>query len=120
MPMGRPLLCFAAAAIAGATLARLFPDLAEWLFTGWLAAAAFAVWFVLTPDTGQTEAAPALPEGYARHILPLPGFFAQRGLNRFLALSCLIFLLAGAERQTAWRQEAETELRRLSDKEWLS
>ena len=121
MLAGRPMLCFAVAAMTGAILARLFPGTDEWFSAGWLAAAVLVGWFVLTPggrDSAETGA--ALPEGYARHVLPLPGFFARRGLNRLMIVAGWLFLMAGAERQTAWRKSVDMELSRLPGREWFS
>ncbi|MDR1518608.1 MAG: ComEC/Rec2 family competence protein [Planctomycetota bacterium] len=120
MLASRPMFCFALAVMAGAVSARLWPGLSDWLIAGWLAAGALAICFFLAPGLGAAPPPAVLPAGYGRHILPRPGFFARRGLNRLILVASLFFFLLGGERQTAWRLEAEAALGKLPGQTWFN
>ncbi len=113
----RPMLSFAIAVMAGAMLARLAPELMAWHGVGWLVFLVLATWFLLTPRTAPDPESLGLPSGYARHVVPTPGFVARRGLNRFILIACLGFFLLGALRQAAWRERLEPA--RLPERNWF-
>lgn len=111
----RPMLCFALSVMAGAVLARRHPELSAWTWCGWLLFAMLSIWFILTPRRIQHPEI-KLPVGYGEYILTSPGFFARRGLNRFMIISSLAVLLLVFPRYDAWRARLDTD--RLPEKRW--
>ncbi|MDR1535467.1 MAG: ComEC/Rec2 family competence protein [Planctomycetota bacterium] len=116
----RPMLCFAAGVMLGAVAMRIRPELAERLIIGWLSAIGLFIWLILTPAKDGAADPANLPEGYAGHILPRPGFFARRGMNRSILIFSFLCLLAGATRQWQWGERAAAALRGLPDKYWFN
>lgn len=98
----RPMLCFAFAIMLGSVGVHFFPDAPGVLLAwGWPLAGALLLWFAVTPRPSVTEPV-ALPEAYARRVVPIPGAIARRGLDRFIVILSLIFLLVGVWRHEAW------------------
>ncbi|MCC8180601.1 MAG: ComEC/Rec2 family competence protein, partial [Planctomycetes bacterium] len=114
----RPLLVYAIAAMAGIVWARYYP---AWI--GWTAMAACIVfvcltaWYLLTPYPLRPPPE-SLPEEYRPHILPVPGFFARRGLNRFMLITSLVCLLLGMARQ--WRHGEDMAAERLPETDFFT
>lgn len=100
----RPMLCFALAVIAGVLTLRFHPHLAWVLPYGWCLLAVLTGGFVLAPGAASPATPDKLPAEYVRHIMPCPGFFARRGLNRFILLLCLACFLIAMQRQEWWRE----------------
>jgi ComEC/Rec2-related protein len=114
------MLCFAVAVMAGATAMRIWPEWADWLSFGWLAAAVPILFWLVLPPAPAVVSLHKIPEGYARHILPRPGFFARRGLNTFMLLAGILFFLTGAWRQVSWQSGKEAGLNRLPREIWFN
>ncbi len=111
----RPMLCFAVAVMAGIVLARYRPDCVGLVPYGWFLFLALILWFARSRE--RTPAEPTLPTGYAQHILARPGWIARRGLNRFILIVCLGFILLGMMRQDAWRRSRAAV--RVPERQWF-
>lgn len=99
----RPMVSLALAAMAGAAARRVYPDLGACLPYGIVLLLLLAVLFIRTPVRIKPVAI-SMPEGYAPHIMPTPGFFAARGVNRFILIVCYGAFLLAAWRQGAWER----------------
>lgn len=114
----RPMLSLAVALLAGILIERYLRCFANvWLFAA-LAFAVCGLLFFLSPQRYSSSIPESLPASYARHIVPVPGYFARRGLNRFILLLCLAAMIAGLARQYAWRRARVPE--RLPEKHWFT
>lgn len=102
MPACRPMLCFAAALMAGVVLARQWPPAAWAPPVAGLALFCLFLAFFLKPVPPSFPPA-SVPEHYHAHILARPGPIGRRGYTLFLLLASLGFLLLGVWRQEAWK-----------------
>ncbi len=101
------MLCLALALMAGVITLRFQPGCAAYLAYGWAFLAVAALGFALHPKADSSPPADAVPAAYRPHIVPEAGFFARRGLNRFIIVACLAAFLFGAYRQTVWQRQMD-------------
>lgn len=95
----RPLICLAAAYIAGALLTRQYPEFAVWRTVAWLGAAAAFIALLRIP-------AAQAPQSIAPIPAASPGWIASRSGNLFVLGCCSLSLCLGSIRQessVAWK-----------------
>lgn len=99
----RPTLVLAAAIMAGALVERhLILIAAYWPIALAICLAAITGFLALPPAPPPTPTE-TMPESYRKHILPVPGFWAKRGLNKFMLLLGLGAFFLGMTAQHSWQ-----------------
>lgn len=111
------MLCFAVAVMAGVLSGRLHPGIQPYLSCGWLAFIPCLGAYLILPPRQATPPDSSVPETYCQYMLSRPGFFARRGLNRFILVACFGLFLLGAERQAMWVDRLDPG--RLPDSRWF-
>lgn len=114
----RPMLSLAVAVMAGVLLERYIPLFENYWPYGLLILAVAIGLFSMTKARSPTAFPESLPEEYRPLVAPMPGFFASRGLNRFILILCLGAAFVGMARQAAWRRELDPD--RLPGKRWFN